>query len=113
MKLFKVIIYSFISIIISISILSVFNYYNIISKDVFNIIKILLLIVIFIINGYKIRRISKNKRCLLYFSFLLSILLIGINLIYSRFNYRVLIYVSIILLSNLLGGFIYKRKKKN
>ena len=113
MRLLRIIIYSFISIIASISLLSVFNYYNIINTDTFKIIKILLLIIIFIINGYKIRKISRNKFCLLFFSLILSVLLIGINLINSRFNYKTLIYISIIVLSNIFGGFIYKKKKKN
>lgn len=112
MKLLKAIGYTLIYIILSISVISVLNYYNIINNNLFKIMKVLFLIIIFIINGYKISKISKIKNFVLLFCFILSLLLISINIICSKFDYKILIYITIICFSNLLGSFIYKKKKK-
>lgn len=113
MKLLKVITYTFISIIISISIMSIFNYYNIINKDLFNISKILILIIIFIINGYKIKKLYNKQYYPLLFSIILCLVLLSICFIFSKFNYKYLIYLLIIFISNMFGSFIYKKKKRN
>ena len=112
MKLLKTIGYTLFNIILSISIISILNYYNIINNNIFKIMKILILIIIFIINGYKISKISKIKNFVLLFCLILSLFLICTNLIFSKLDYKILIYITIICFSNLLGSFIYKKKKK-
>ena len=113
MRYLKICLFSFINLIIFITVLSILYYYNIINNNFFNIIKIVLFITIFIINGYKIESIS-NKKYYSNFVFCLCLSLIFtlINLIYAKISFKLLIYIVIIISSNFLGSFMFIKRKK-
>lgn len=113
MKYLKICFLTCVKLIIFITILSVLYYYDIINNRIFNIFKIVLFIIIFIINGYKLERISSRKyyNNIIFCSFI-SLTLILINLVYSKISFRLLIYILIIISSNFLGSFMFKKRKK-
>lgn len=112
MKYLKTCFITFIGIIICISVLSTLYYYKIINNNTFNVLKILLLIIIFNINGYKIERISNNKRNNIIVSFIISLVLLIINICFAKISYKLFIYLIIIISSNLLGSFMFIKRKK-
>lgn len=113
MKYLKVCLLSFIGIILCISILSILYYYNIIGKNIFNFFKIILFIIIFSINGYKIEKISNRKYYgILIFNIVTSIILLFVNYFSYKITFRLFIYLLLIICSNIFGGFIYRKKRK-
>lgn len=114
MNYIKILLKNFLLIIISISLLSIIYYYGFLDKNTFNILKIIILIIIFIINGFKIEKISKNKfKYNIIISISLFIFLIIFNLLFSKISFKLIIYILIIVTSNLLGGFSCRKKKRN
>lgn len=112
MNYLKTISLTIISLLIGITVLSILFYYDIIKENIFNILRILLIMIIFIINGYKIEKISTKKRANILFSITIAIILLLVNIIFSNISLKLLIYIIIIILSNFLGSFIYRKRKK-
>lgn len=112
MNYLKTISLTIISLLIGITVLSILFYYDIIKENIFNILRILLIMIIFIINGYKIEKISTKKRVNILFSITIAIIFLLINIIFSNISLKLLIYIIIIILSNFLGSFIYRKRKK-
>ena len=113
MKCLKIILFSFIKILVFSIILSIMGFYNFFENNFLNIFLIIGLIIIFIINGYNLEGIS-NKHYFYTGVFLscFSVFLILINIIFSNLSYRLFIYLLIIIFSNLLGCFIKIKKRK-
>ena len=112
MKLLKTWIITLINITIFISLISILYYYNIINTNLYNVLKIIFLIIIFIINGYKTEKNSKQKiKTNAYICFIISLLLILINIIFSKITFKLVIYIIILIISNIFGGIIYRKKR--
>ena len=112
MKLLKTWIISLLNITIFISFISVLYYYNIINTNLYNVLKIISLIIIFILNGYKTEKNSKKKiKTNAYICFIISLLLILINIIFSKITFKLTIYIIILIISNIFGGIIYRKKR--
>ena len=112
MNYLKTISLTIISLLIGITVLSILFYYDIIKENIFNILRILLIMITFIINGYKIEKISTKKRANILYSITIAIILLLVNIIFSNISLKLLIYIIIIILSNFLGSFIYRKRKK-
>ena len=113
MKYLKTIFISFSSIIISTIILSLLYYYNLLSNSVYHFLLVIIISLLLIINGFKVKRLSNSKK---HYNLLLSsgiaLILLLINTINSNINLKTVVYIFILSISNLLGGFLYKTKKK-
>lgn len=113
MKYLKICLISFIEIILSISILSILYYYDMLNSNMFNIFKITLFIIIFSINGYKIeKRSKKNYYNIFIFCFIISTILLLVNFCCYKITFRLFIYILLIICSNIFGSIIYKKRKK-
>ena len=56
--------------------------------------------------------ISVLSRNNIIISFIISLVLIIINICFSKISYKLFIYLTIIISSNLLGSFIFIKRKK-
>ena len=114
MKYLKTLLITIISIIIAVIFLSSMYYYNIISKSVFQISEIIMIMLLFLKNGFSIEKKSNRKYFInIVISILLCVMILLTNIINQSITYRLLIYVLIIVLSNLLGGFVFRKKKNH
>lgn len=112
MKYIKIFLFTIINSIIFISLLSVLNYYDLINLNLYTISKLIILMIIFIINGYLFEKCSYKKFISnIFISLFIIFFLLLFNFIFYKVSYRLFIYILIIVLSNFLGGFIFRKKK--
>ena len=111
----KDLLYVFLTVIVGIFIFTVFNYFNIFSDKITNILKMILIIGIFIFSGYYLSKRSKGRGFLegLKIGGIISIFFLltswlGIN---SSFEWKNLIYYLILIISSMTGGIIGKQGK--
>lgn len=114
----KDIMYVFISIFIGIFLFTILNYFNVISDNFLNILKMILIIGTFIFSGFYLSKRSKGRGILegLKIGSIISIFLLLIALLGLRtpFEWKNLIYYLILTISSMTGGIIAKqRKNKN
>ena len=105
-------------IIIGLFILTILNYFDIISYNLFNIMKIILLCLSIILGGIKIGEKSKQKGWMegIKLGLIISIILLIFNYLIFRvdFNFKQLFYFVIIFGSSILGSILgINIKKKN
>ena len=112
----KDLLYVFLTIIVGIFIFTIFNYFNIFSDKITNILKMILIVGVFIFSGYYLSKRSKERGFLegLKIGSIISILFLliswlGIN---SSFNWKNLIYYLILIISSMTGGVIAKQGKQ-
>lgn len=112
----KDILYVFLTIIIGIFIFTFFNYFDIFSDKITNILKMILVVITFIFSGFYLSKRSKGRGFLegikigsILSIFLLLVTLLGLN---SSFEWRNLIYYLILIISAMTGGIIAKQGKQ-
>ncbi len=116
MKYFKLftkrIIYTLLLIFILIFIISTLYYKKIISKEVFNYLKLIILLFSIFINSYLLgkNKISKGYIKGLILGLLLSLLVIIISIINNKLNIRLLLFNSIILIDSVTGSIVGANK---
>lgn len=96
-------------------ILTILHYFNIINESILDISKLLIISISIIIGGYKVGKNSFKKGWLEGIK--LALIIIFIFLILSwifkfGFNWRTIIYYTIILISSMFGGMIGINKRK-
>ena len=104
----------FIWFLISIFVLTILSYFNIISTNILKIFKIVIPIIIIIINSCNSAKITKIKGYLngIIYASLITITLFLINIIFFRiFFIKQSIYYIILIISATLGSMIGKTKK--
>jgi len=96
-------------------IFTIFNYFGIISSDIFKILKIIIVISSTFISAYLLGAKSKNKGYLegLKLGGLLIFILLLLNLIFGTFKFPVLLYYLIILVTSILGSMVGINLKRN
>ncbi len=94
-------------------IITILNYFNMLSYKIINIIKLLIPIVSAFIGGYKIGKNSEKKGWLegIKFSLIISIFLLILTILLDKFKLEYLIYLSIVAISGTLGSIIGINKK--
>ena len=113
----KDILYVIASLLIGMFILTFFNYFNIISDKIMNILKMILTLGTFVFSGFYISKRSKKRgflegikigiiMCLLF----LIITVLSFN---ESFEWRNIIYYLILIVSSMTGGIIGKQSRKN
>ena len=113
----KDILYVIASLLIGMFILTFFNYFNIISDKIMNILKMILTLGTFVFSGFYISKRSKKRgflegikigiiMCLLF----LIITVLSFN---ESFEWRNIIYYFILIVSSMTGGIIGKQSRKN
>lgn len=116
-KVSKSIIYTLGSIIILTIILTILNYFGILSGNIISIVKIIIMIVSFLVGGYLIGLSSINKGWLeglklgiiyIFISFILKGILNN-----NWFDIKDFLYYLIIILSTIFGSILGINKKKN
>ena len=112
----KDLLYVFLTIIVGIFIFTIFNYFNIFSDKVTNILKMILIIGTFIFSGYYLSKRSKGRGFLeglkiggIISVFFLLTAWLGIN---SSFEWKNLVYYLILIISAMAGGVIAKQGKQ-
>ena len=121
MKYLKDLFFSFIWIIGSLLILtlffSFFNYFNIISDKIMPIIKIIILFISLFLGGLYIGKKSKNKGWLegikLGIIFSLFLLIFNFLALNNSFKLKYLLFYTIIIISSIFGSIIGINKKSN
>lgn len=114
----KDIMYVFLTIIIGMFLFTVLNYFNIISDNFLNILKLILIVGTFIFSGFYLSRRSKDRGIIeglkigsIISIFMLLVTLLGFD---TTFKWQNLIYYLILILSSMTGGIIAKQfKTKN
>lgn len=116
MNKFKPFIYILLFTLISSFLLTALNYINLLPNNIFKIIKILIMIILFFISGFFAGKISIKKGWLsgLEIGSILLIIIIILDLILKiNFNYKVIIYYIILLLLSTIGSIIGINKRKS
>lgn len=111
----KDLMYTFLTILIGLFILTVLNYFNILGDKTTNVIKMILVVLTLIFSGLYLSKRS-NKRGIIeglkigsiISIFLLLISILGFN---SNFEWKNLIYYLILIFSSMTGGIIGKQGK--
>lgn len=104
----KVIGFYFLLLIIYLLFISIFNYFEIISYKVINIITYIYLLIIGALSGIKISRKVRKKGYLNGFIIGITIVLLFtiITLIMKEFSFSTLVYYLTLILSTIIGGII-------
>ena len=101
------------TILIGVFILTFFNYFNIISDKVMNILKMILILGTFIFSGFYLSKRSKKRGFLegIKIGLIISVLYLLITLLgfNSSFEWRNIIYYLILIVSSMTGGIIGKQ----
>ena len=103
------------SIIISIFILTIFNYSELLNNNIIDILKLLIVLISVFINSYIIGKNSKNKGYLegLKFGSIFIIFILLYNLLFiSKFNFKIIIYYILILITSMVASTIGINRKK-
>lgn len=113
-KFFNPLLFTITFLIISIFILTILNYSNILNYSLTRYLKFILAIISLIIGGIKIGNRSYKNKWLegTKFGFIIILFMIIISLIINKFYYKNLIYYFILLISSTIGGMISKGKNK-
>lgn len=111
----KPLLYTFGFILISLIILTLLNYYNMLNNGIISIIKITIPIVAFFIGGFLLGKSSKKKGWLegLKFGFITILIFILINYIGFRdsFKFKSIIFYSTLIISSIFGSIFGINKK--
>lgn len=102
------------SIIIGSFLLNILYYFNIVNENIFNILKMIIIIISLFISGILLGKKSKKKGWLegLKLSGIVIFIILIINLIFIKeFNLQTIIYYIIILLSCVFGSMLGINKK--
>lgn len=112
-NILKTSIYMIIFFLISSLLITVFNYFNILNYKVISILKIITFILSFAIGGYLIGKKSIKNGWLEGFklSLFISLLLTISTILFESFNASYLIYISILIVSSVLGSIFGINKK--
>lgn len=113
-KYIKSLIFSLSTILLSLFITTILNYFNIINKSIFNIISIIFVIISLFICGYIIGKNSNSKGWLngLKGGSAITLIFLIISLIFkSSVNFKMIIYYIAILAISTIGGMIGINKK--
>lgn len=104
----KTIIKFFITLLIYISIVSIFNYFSIFSYNFTLIINYIFLLLLFGYTGYKISKLQKNKGYLNGFliSLVIVLLFCFIGAFHSHLTYTSLVYYLSLMVCSIIGGII-------
>lgn len=114
-KISKSLLYTFIPMLLAILLLTILNYFNILSYNKMSLIKNILFIVFIIINSYLLGFKSKTKgyiEGIKYGFIIILILAIGLLIFKGNFSFNNLIYYSIILTSSIFSSIIGKNKQR-
>ncbi len=115
-KISKPILYIFLTALIGSFILTILNYFNIINYKMLNISKYIMLFIVLIYYGYKIGLKSNNKGWLegIKFSSIIILILLILNICFLRnFNFKTIIYYTLILVTAAFGSIIGINKNKS
>ena len=115
-QLSKNFLYSFIFLLTSILIASLFSYFNLLNGKILTITQIIICFISIIIGSYKQGKCSSKKGYLegLKIGFIYTIIFILLNLIlYRLFHLKNLIYYILILIVSTFGGMLGISRKKN
>lgn len=115
MKYLKTFIFEFVLLIILTLIISIFYYFNIISNNINNILKIVIFISTFLLSGIYISRRSSKKYYLegLKISAINIIIFLLLSLIFKyEFNIKLILYYLLLTLITTLGSIIGGNFKK-
>lgn len=111
----KDIMYTFLTILIGMFLFTVLNYFNIISDNILNITKLILIIGVFIFSGFYLSKRSKKRGIIeglkigsIIGIFMLLVTLLGLD---TSFKWQNLIYYLILIVSSMTGGIIGKQGK--
>ncbi len=109
----KDLMYTFLTIIIGVLILTVFNYFDILGDKTTNIIKMILVVSTLVFSGFYLSKRSSNRGFLegikigaIISMFLLLVSILGFN---KSFEWKNLIYYVILIFSSMTGGIIGKQ----
>lgn len=111
----KDIMYTFLTILIGMFLFTILNYFNIISDNILNIIKLILIIGVLIFSGFYLSKRSKKRGIIeglkigsIISIFMLLFSLLGLD---TSFKWQNLIYYLILIVSSMTGGIIGKQGK--
>ena len=102
-------------IIISIFILRIFNYFELLNNNIIDTLKLLIVLISVFINSYIIGKNSKNKGYLegLKFGSIFIIFILLYNLLFiNQFTFKILIYYLLILVTSIVASTIGINRKK-
>ena len=110
---YKPILYTLSIIFISVFILTILSYFNILNYNLTTYTKFLISIISFILGGYKIGLISTKKGYIegIKLSIILILIMIIISIIFNTFKYKSIIYYLILIISSSIGSMIGINKK--
>ena len=113
-KYIKFSLINILSIIISIFILTIFNYFEIFNNNIIDVLKLLIVLVSIFINSYFIGKNSKNKGYLegLKFGSIFIIFILFYNLLFiNDFTFKIIIYYILILVTSMVASTIGINRK--
>ena len=112
MSYIKIFVLSTIEIIISVFILSILYYYDLISNNTFKVLEILFLLIIVFFNSNLLCKKLNIKRIVNGIVFVLPYISISIisSLITKSFQLRLFIYYLILIFISILGSYFYNKK---
>ena len=113
MSYIKAILFNVLELFLSLFLITIFYYFNIINEKTFTILKLILLLFSIFINSFILGKNTKRKDYLegiIYGSILITILLI-ITIILSKVQIKLLIFYPLIVITSILGSTIDKTKK--
>lgn len=113
-KVFKPIVFTILFILISLLIITLLNYFNILGYKLTIYLKFILGIIAFILGGFQIGIRSSKKGWLegLRYSLIIIIPIIIISIIIRSFEYKCLIFYSILIISSVIGSMFGITKNK-
>lgn len=113
-KIFKPIVFTILFILISLLIITLLNYFNILGYKLTLYLKFILGIIAFVIGGFLIGVRTDKKGWLegLRYSLIIIIPIIVINIIVRTFEYKCLIFYSILAISSIIGSMFGITKNK-
>ncbi len=112
-KILNKVLYILIPILVTMFILTILNYFNIINYNTLNILKYITIIISIFISSYKLATTSKNKGYItgIKLGLIIIIIILLINFfIFKEFSIKTLIYYSIILTTSIVGSIIGKNR---
>ena len=112
-KLGKSLLYTIIPLLITMLILTILNYFNIINYNVFNILKYITIIITLLIGSYKLGSTTKDKGYIsgIKFALIIIIFILLFNyFIFKEFSIKTIIYYSIILTTSIVGSITGKNR---
>ena len=116
MKYLKTLLFEFIILVIPTFVITILYYFNIISNNTNNILKILIFLITFFASGIYIGKFSNKKYYLegIKLSLINIILFLILSLIFKYdFNFKQILYYLIILIITTIGSITMGNKKKN